>query len=323
MSISPSALTIGIDVGGTKVLAGVVDSNGQIISRVRKDTPKSGGPQLVEVITEIVQEINQNPQFAGKITGVGLSWAGLISSDRSTIIDSPNISNCTNYPIGKLLSEKISLPVIVENDASAALWAEYKFGVAQNLNPVMFFIIGTGMGGGLIVDGNLHRGYSGAGAEFGHMIVQKDGQLCGCGTKGCIEQYASGTALLRIARELIQERPAQSAALLAKVEGKPENLTGSILTAAARENDEIALAAFKRQADWLGMAMASYTLILDPQAIIIGGGVVEAGELLIKPAAEAMVKYMPFGKDRNIPQVLAAKFGNDAGLVGAANLARN
>ena len=323
MSISPSALTIGIDVGGTKVLAGVVDSNGQIISRVRKDTPKSGGPQLVEVITEIVQEINQNPKFAGKITGVGLSWAGLISSDRSTIIDSPNISNCTNYPIGKLLSEKILLPVIVENDASAALWAEYKFGIAQNLNPVMFFIIGTGMGGGLIVDGNLHRGYSGAGAEFGHMIVQKDGQLCGCGTKGCIEQYASGTALLRIARELIQERPAQSAALLAKVEGKPENLTGSILTAAARENDEIALAAFKRQADWLGMAMASYTLILDPQAIIIGGGVVEAGELLIKPAAEAMVKYMPFGKDRNIPQVLAAKFGNDAGLVGAANLARS
>ena len=185
-----------------------------------------------------------------------------------------------------------SLPVIVENDASAALWAEYKFGVAQNLNPVMFFIIGTGMGGGLIVDGNLHRGYSGAGAEFGHMIVQKDGQLCGCGTKGCIEQYASGTALLRIARELIQERPAQSAALLAKVDGKPENLTGSILTAAARENDEIALAAFKRQADWLGMAMASYTLILDPQAIIIGGGVVDAGELLIKPAAEAMIKYI-------------------------------
>lgn len=323
MSISLSALTIGIDVGGTKVLAGVVDSNGEIISRIRKDTPKNGGPQLVEVITEIVQEINQNPQFAGKIAGVGLSWAGLISSDRSTIIDSPNISNCTNYPIGKLLSEKISLPVIVENDASAALWAEYKFGVAQNLNPVMFFIIGTGMGGGLIVDGNLHRGYSGAGAEFGHMIVQKDGQLCGCGTKGCIEQYASGTALLRIARELIQERPAQSAALLAKVEGKPENLTGSILTEAARENDEIALAAFKRQADWLGMAMASYTLILDPQAIIIGGGVVDAGELLIKPAAEAMVKYMPFGKDRNIPQVLAAKFGNDAGLVGAANLARS
>lgn len=321
MSISPTALTIGIDVGGTKVLAGVVDSEGQIIFRVRKDTPKNGGPELVQVISEIVNEINQDPKFAGQIKGVGLSWAGLISSDRSTIIDSPNISNCTNFPIGKLISEKVNLPVIVENDASAALWAEYKFGVAKDFNPVMFFIIGTGMGGGLIVDGNLHRGYSGAGAEFGHMIVQKDGQLCGCGTKGCIEQYASGSALLRMARELIQERPAQSANLLQRVENKPENLTGNILTTAARENDEIALAAFKRQADWLGLAMASYTLILDPQAIIIGGGVVDAGDLLIKPAAEAMVKYMPFGKDRNIPKVLAAKFGNDAGLVGAANLA--
>jgi glucokinase len=199
------------------------------------------------------------------------------------------------------------------------MWAEFKFGNAKGLNPVMFFIIGTGVGGGLVIDGKLFKGANGIGAEFGHMCVVPNGLLCGCGSKGCIEQYASGGALIRYANEEIINNPQSSETLLSFGEGK---LTGSGLTKAAKAGDELALAAFNKQADWLGLACASYSLILDPEAIIIGGGVADAGELFLSPVREAMRKYMPFAESHVPPKIIAAKFGNDAGLIGAADLVR-
>jgi glucokinase len=317
-TINSSALTIGIDIGGTKVLGGVVDSTGKIIDSARRPTPVAGGKELVATIIDLVKE------FQGKheIAGIGISVAALISKDQGTIVGAPNIANLSQLNFVSEIKKVFNLPVIAENDANAAMWAEYKFGNAQGLNPVMFFIIGTGMGGGLVIDGKLFRGANGIGAEFGHMIVQPNGVRCGCGAYGCIEQYASGSALMRYAKEGIAANPTKGQELLDLCGLDEVNLTGSALTEAAKKGNEMALAAFNKQADWLGSACASYTLLLDPQAIVVGGGVVDAGELFLTPVRSAMEKYMPFAGTHLLPKIIAAKFGNDAGLIGAADLVR-
>ena len=311
-AISSTELTIGIDIGGTKVLGGVVDSTGNIIDSARRVTPVAGGKELITTIIEVIKEFKSKHEIAG----VGISIAALISADQGTVVGAPNIANLSKLNFVAELKKEFNIPIIAENDANAAMWAEYKF------NPVMFFIIGTGMGGGLVIDDKLFRGANGIGAEFGHMIVQQNGVLCGCGTKGCIEQYASGSALMRYAKEGITANPAKGKVVLDLAGGSVTGLTGAILTKAALAGDELAIAAFKQQADWLGSACASFSLILNPAAIVIGGGVVDAGELFLAPVREAMNRYMPFAGTHTPPKIIAAKFGNDAGLIGAADLVR-
>jgi glucokinase len=315
--IASSSLTIGIDIGGTKVLGGVVDASGKIIESARRVTPAAGGKELIATIVELIKELNSKHEIAG----IGICVAALISADQGTIVGAPNIANLSELNFVAEIKKVFDLPVIAENDANAAMWAEYKFGSAKGFNPVMFFIIGTGMGGGLVIDGKLFRGANGIGAEFGHMIVQPKGILCGCGAHGCIEQYASGSALMRYAKDAITADPTAGKALL-DAAGVINNLTGEILTEAAKNGDQLAISAFNKQADWLGSACASYTLLLDPQAIVVGGGVVQAGELFLAPVRAAMEKYMPFAGTHLLPKVIAAKFGNDAGVIGAADLVR-
>ncbi len=317
-AISSTELTIGIDIGGTKVLGGVVDSTGNIIDSARRVTPVAGGKELITTIIEVIKEFKSKHEIAG----VGISIAALISADQGTVVGAPNIANLSKLNFVVELKKEFNIPIIAENDANAAMWAEYKFGAARGFNPVMFFIIGTGMGGGLVIDDKLFRGANGIGAEFGHMIVQQNGVLCGCGTKGCIEQYASGSALMRYAKEGITANPAKGKVVLDLAGGSVTGLTGAILTKAALAGDELAIAAFKQQADWLGSACASFSLILNPAAIVIGGGVVDAGELFLAPVREAMNRYMPFAGTHTPPKIIAAKFGNDAGLIGAADLVR-
>ena len=313
--IKGSDLTIGIDIGGTKISVGVVDSSGNLIDSSRCSTPTEGGKELISSVINLIKEFNKKYE----IKGIGISIAALISSDYGTIVGAPNIANLSKLNFVNEIKVEFELPIIIENDANAAMWAEFKFGNAKGLNPVMFFIIGTGVGGGLVIDGKLFKGANGIGAEFGHMCVVPNGLLCGCGSKGCIEQYASGGALIRYANEALLANPDKSEEVLSFGEGK---LSGTALTKAAKAGNELALAAFSKQADWLGLACASYSLIIDPQAIIIGGGVVDAGELFLAPVRAAMRKYMPFAESHVPPKIIAAKFGNDAGLVGAADLVR-
>jgi glucokinase len=318
VKINSSALTLGIDVGGSKVLGGVVDSTGKLVNSARRPTPAAGGKELVATIIDLIDEFQSKHQIAG----IGICVAALILKDRGTIIGAPNIAKLSELNFVSEIKKVFNLPVIAENDANAAMWAEYKFGNAQGFNPVIFFIIGTGMGGGLVIDGKLFRGANGIGAEFGHMIVQPNGLQCGCGAYGCIEQYASGTALMRYAKEEIAANPTKGRELLDLCGVEISNLTGSALTDAAKKENELALAAFHKQAEWLGSACASYTLLLDPQAIVIGGGLVEAGELFLTPVRGAMERLMPFARNHPLPIITAAKFGNDAGLIGAADLVR-
>ena len=314
-----SDIAIGIDIGGTKVLGGVVDQSGNILRTFRKDTPKAGGHELNQSIAEVILEL----LTTHKVDHVGISAAGLVSSDRATMLGAPNIKDWDGVNIASALLKLCGVKTVVENDANSAAWAERVYGAGKGLENVIMVTVGTGIGGAAIVNGQPLRGANGTGAEFGHMRVVPNGELCGCGINGCFERYASGSALMRHAREAISNNSAGAKELLARGNGTIEGLMGGHITDAARDGDEIAIGALATTGDWLGAGIATLSMLFDPSIVVIGGGVVDAGELLLEPARKAMMREMPFVGKHPVPEIVAAKLGNDAGLVGAADLARN
>lgn len=313
------SFALGIDVGGTKVLGGVVDASGSIVKTARRDTPREGGVALTKTIADVALDLMQQHQ----VVGVGVSAAGFISSDRKTMLATPNIAGWNGVNLTEQLEKLIGTRVVLENDANSAAWGEVKFGAGSKYSSVIMLTVGTGLGGGLVVDHNLYRGAFGIGAEFGHIRAVPEGHLCGCGARGCFEQYASGNALLRHAREAIQASPDLAKNLLARGNGAIEGLTGRHITAAAQEGDTVAIAAFNTTGQWLGALCASLVAALDPEAFVIGGGVIDAGEILLAPTREAMNRLIPFTGKRPAPVIVAATLGNEAGLVGVADLARH
>jgi len=313
------SLTVGVDVGGTKVLGGVVDASGKVLATSRRDTPREGGSELTKTIAEVALELMQSHS----VSAVGVSAAGFVSSDRKTMLATPNIADWNGVQLDLELEKLIGLPVVIENDANAAAWGEAKFGSGRNQAHMMMLTIGTGVGGGIVVNNELYRGAFGIAAEFGHLRVVPEGHLCGCGARGCFEQYASGSALRRHAREAISASPDLARNLLARGDGTIDGLTGQAITDAAREGDAVALAAFQTTAQYLGAGIASLAVLLDPSCVVIGGGVIDAGEILLAPTREAMKRYMPFAGKHPYPEIVAAELGNEAGLVGVADLARN
>jgi len=313
------SLTVGVDVGGTKVLGGVVDATGKVLATSRRDTPREGGSELTKTIAAVALELMQEHS----ITAVGVSAAGFVSSDRKTMLATPNIADWNGVQLEVELTKLIGLPVVIENDANAAAWGEAKFGAGRNQAHMMMLTIGTGVGGGIVVNNELYRGAFGIAAEFGHLRVVPEGHLCGCGARGCFEQYASGSALRRHTREAISASPDLARNLLARGDGTIDGLTGQAITDAAREGDAVALAAFQTTAQYLGAGIASLAVLLDPSCVVIGGGVIDAGEILLAPTREAMKRYMPFAGKHPYPEIVAAELGNEAGLVGVADLARN
>jgi len=313
------SLTIGIDVGGTKVLGGVVDESGKVLTTARKDTPRQGGSALTQTIADVAKELLQQHS----VSSVGVSAAGFVSSNRKTMLATPNIADWNGVDLDHQLNQLIGLPVVIENDANAAAWGEAKFGAGKNQDHMMMLTVGTGIGGGIVVNGALYRGAYGIAAEYGHMRVVPDGHICGCGARGCFEQYASGNALLRHAREAINASPEVARNLLSRGDGTVAGLTGQAITEAAREGDPVALTAFNTTGQWLGAGIASLAVLLDPACVVIGGGVIEAGEILLKPTRESLERNMPFAGKHPYPKIIAAQLGNEAGLVGVADLARS
>ena len=314
-----SDLAIGVDIGGTKVLGGVVDSKGLILRTFREDTPRDGGSALNQVIANVVTEL----QTTHKTEFIGISAAGLVSSDRQTMLGAPNIKDWDGVNIAVELKKISGINSIVENDANSAAWAERVYGAGKGHENVIMVTVGTGLGGAAIVNGKPLRGANGTGAEFGHMRVVPDGQLCGCGVRGCFEQYASGSALMRQAREAIADNPAAAKELLSRGDGSVSGLIGSHITDAAKAGDNFAIGLLEVAGDWLGSGIATLAMLFDPSIVVIGGGVIDAGDLLLEPARKAMMREMPFVGKHPVPEIVAAKLGNDAGLVGAADLSRN
>lgn len=311
-------LTIGIDVGGTKVLGGVVDESGNILEKARRDTPRQGGSELTKTIAEVALDLMRNH----KVSAVGVSAAGFVSSDRKTMLATPNIAGWNDVNLDAELTELIGIDVVIENDGNAAAWGEAVFGAGRGEAHMLMLTVGTGIGSGIVVNGQLHRGAYGIAGEIGHMRVVPEGHLCGCGARGCFEQYASGSGLMRHVREAIAATPDIARNLLALGDGTIEGLKGHHVTEAARAGDVVALAAFNTTAQWLGAGIASLSVILDPAIVVIGGGVVDAGEILLEPTRANMERKMPFSGKHPSPKLVAATLGNDAGLVGVADLAR-
>jgi glucokinase len=313
------ALTIGVDIGGSKVLGGVVDDDGTVLAHARRPTPASDPGATLDRIVEVVQEL----RLSYPVEAIGIGAAGWIDEKRSTVLFAPNLA-WRMEPLRDKLAARIDLPIVVENDANVAAWAEFQYGAARDADDSMvMFTIGTGIGGGIVLDGKLVRGAHGIAAELGHILVVPDGRLCGCGRHGCVEQYASGSALVRIAREGAALDPDGAARLLAAAGGDPRQITGPMVTGAARDGDPVAVDAFDRIAAWLAISLVDLVQILDPQVIVIGGGVIEAGELLMKPTREAFVDQLSNRGRLPVADVRAASMGNDAGVVGAADLARH
>ena len=311
--------TIGVDVGGTKVLGGVVDELGTVVKTARRDTPREGGASLTQAIADVAKELMS--EFT--IDSVGVSAAGFVSSDRKTMLATPNIAGWNGVDLDCQLTSLIGLPVVIENDANAAAWGEARFGAGRGKRHMLMLTVGTGIGGGIVVNGELYRGAFGIAAEIGHIRVVPEGHLCGCGARGCFEQYGSGNALMRHAREAIAASPDIARNLLSRGDGTLEGLTGKAITDAARDGDAVALAAFNTTAQWLGAGIASLAVVLDPECVVIGGGVIDAGEILLKPTREALERSMPFAGKHPYPEIIGAQLGNEAGLVGVADLARS
>ncbi|MGW5190317.1 ROK family glucokinase [Kribbella sp. NPDC004138] len=311
-------LTIGIDVGGTKIAAGVVDETGAIIARTQRDTPADSTDATAAAICDAAAELI----VTHAVEAVGIGAAGFVSSDRSTVLFAPNLA-WRDEPLGARVAAELNIPVVVENDANAAAWGEFAFGAAKDVEHMVCITVGTGIGGGVVVDGELLRGANGVAAELGHMRVVPGGHRCGCGSRGCLEQYASGKALVREGRAQA-ESGSLAAVQMLSVCGitDPAELTGPMITDAAMQGDPCAVELLEDLGRWLGEGVASLATIFDPTLVVVGGGVSAAKDLIMKSAVQAFEKVLPAKANRPHAPFTLAELGNDAGLIGAADLAR-
>lgn len=307
---------IGIDIGGTKIAGALVDADGNLVKELRVPTPAKDSAAIVEAVANLINVLSEGEE----VVGAGVAAAGFIDAEQANIVYAPNLS-WRNEPFKALVEAKVTVPVLLENDANAAGWAEFRYGAGKGFKHMVMLTIGTGVGGAVVVDSKLLRGGFGVAGELGHMRVVPEGLLCGCGQHGCIEQYASGTALLRAARELAASGKPEGSRL-AEIQHESGELTGLQVAQAILENDPGAVGLVEDVANWLGQTIASLSAILDPEIVVIGGGVSSVGDVLFEPMRESFRLHQPARGFHPELQIKAAEFLNDAGLVGAADLAR-
>jgi glucokinase len=311
--VEPQA--VGIDIGGTKIAAGVVTGDGRILDRTRVPTPPDDEAATLAALLAVVDQLRaRNPGAEA----IGLGAAGLVEWPGGNARWAPH-NTYRRLELRRLLHERTGLPTVVDNDANAAAWAEARFGAGAGSHDLVLVTVGTGIGGGLVLGGRLYHGEHGFAGELGHMVVDPDGDLCACGNHGCLEAMASGSTLGRLGREAATADPEGRLAALATLAGGP--VTGEVVFAAATEGDTAALALFERIGHWLGIGIASLVTIFDPDLVVVGGGVAATGELLLRPARASFERYAHGRAHRDLPPVVPARLGPDAGLVGAATLA--
>jgi glucokinase len=310
-----SPVFIGVDIGGTKVLAGEVDAAGRVLHTARRETPGRRVPAaLVDAaLSEAVHEVADGR----RVEAVGLAAAGFVDGTRTRVLFAPHLP-WHGEDVVTRLSAAWDVPVIMDNDANCTALAETAYGAARDASSTVLVTLGTGIGGAVMLGGGLWRGAGGMAGEFGHQQVVPGGLPCQCGRSGCWEQYCSGNALVRHARS----RLAASTVLERTSGGDPGALTGAMITEAASQGDVVALAAFAEVGRWLGVGLANLVAALDPSLLVVGGGVSVAGRVLLDPARAALARSLVAAEERVIPPVVGAALGPEAGLIGAAWLAR-
>ncbi|MGW2598738.1 ROK family protein [Streptomyces klenkii] len=306
-------LSVGLDIGGTKIAAGVADAEGRVVDRVPAVPSPSDQATILKAVSVLIDGLrSRNPGVAA----VGVGAPGLVSWPEGRIRTTHN-SAFHDLPLRHLLQESTGLPAVVENDANAACWAEYRSG--NSAADMAFLTVGTGVGGGLVLADRLFRGRTGIATEIGHMIVDPHGtERCGCGTTGCLEPLASGRALGRYGTAAAAAEPGGALAALADASGR---VTGEAVSAAARAGDPAARAQLERLGQWLGIGVATLVNLFDVELVVIGGGVAEAGELLLEPVRASFARYVTAAAHRDLPAVVPARLGPEAGWIGAALLA--
>ncbi len=307
--------SIGIDIGGTKIAGAVVSDSGEILAEDRVATEAGDSEAIIDAVVSMIERL----AVGRTVSAAGVAAPGFIDSQQSTVYYTPNI-NWRNEPLRDRLLERLDLDITIDNDANAAGWAEYRFGAGRNLSDMTMLTIGTGVGGAIVSQGRLFRGGFGTGAELGHLRVVPDGLPCGCGARGCIEQYGSGRALLRMANEIADVGGIGLA--LADARREHGELDGTIVGTLIAERDPGAVHALEQLGHWLGQTCASLSAVLDPEVFVFGGGVSIAGDLLLDPVREAYRQNVPARGYHPEPQFVIAELVNNAGVVGAADLAR-
>jgi glucokinase len=312
---------IGIDIGGTKIAGGVVTELGDIVAERRVPTPAGDSESIVAAVVSMIRELQDAaPASGGEVVAAGVAAPGFIDAAQSTVYYTPNIP-WRNEPLRARLNDQLDLHITIDNDANAAGWAEFRFGAGRLVSDMTMLTIGTGVGGAIVTQDRLLRGGFGTGGELGHMRIVPGGILCGCGARGCIEQYGSGRALLRMAGE-VADRGGAAGKALGDIRAKNGVLTGHDVAGLMSAGDAGALEALRELGSWLGQAAASLSVILDPQLFVFGGGVAQSGELLLGPIREAYEAHLPARGFHPEPDFVIAELVNDAGVVGAADLAR-
>jgi glucokinase len=306
---------IGIDIGGTKIAGALVGDEGEILFEERRPTPAGDADAIVDTVVEMIDRLSVGREVAA----AGVAAAGFIDAAQSSVYYAPNI-NWRNEPLRQRLLERVDLDITVDNDANAAGWAEFRYGAGRLYSDMTMLTIGTGVGGAVVTQDRLFRGGFGAGAEIGHLRVVPDGLPCGCGARGCIEQYGSGRALLRMANAIADVGGIGLA--LADARRETGELTGDQVAGLITAGDAGAHQALRELGGWLGAACASLAAVLDPQVFVFGGGVAVARDLLLDPIREAFLAHLPARGFHPEPKFAIAELVNDAGVVGAADLAR-
>ena len=316
-------LTIGVDVGGTSVRAGLVDPEGSVLDLRRAPTP-GGTEALEDVITGMVTALRHNHGRGaehGRAGAVGLAVAGFVSADRRQVRFSPHLP-WREAAVAERVERRVGVPVLLEHDANAAAVAEHRFGAAGGADVAVLVVLGTGIGGALLVRGELYRGAYGVAPELGHLRLVPDGRPCPCGKRGCWERYCSGTALVTTTLELLARGPA-AGTLASEAAADPGRITGRRVAAAARKGDPVALRAMGELARWLGEGLALVADVFDPEVVVVGGGVSESAPMFLDEAREHYAAVVTGSGHRPLARIRAAQLSENSGVVGAALLARS
>jgi glucokinase len=304
---------IGIDVGGTKINAFLVARDGTVLERSNVPTPADDEEATLTTMVGLASSLKTS-----EVVAVGVGAAGMVDATEGVLRFAPNLA-WRDLPIADRMRDALGLPCQVDNDASMAAYGEFRFGAGRGYRHMLLVTVGTGIGGGIVADGRPFRGANGFAAEIGHVIVEPDGPLCGCGNRGCWEQVAAGRAIDRRGREEAREQ--EHSILRRLAGGDPDKVTGALVTEAAERGDDVARGILAEVGRRLGEGIAGLVNVLDPQVVVVGGGAIVAGDLLLEPARAAFFEAVEAPEHRPRVPIVPAQLGNDAGAIGAATLA--
>jgi glucokinase len=315
-----SQVVIGIDLGGTAIKSAIVSRDREVLAKNSCPTNAQNGPDAVlDTIAEAAQKLIDDAQLSPEnVLAIGVGSPGPLNWQTGIVYEASNLPGWDNVPLVKEIENRTGLTTFLENDANAACYGEFWLGAGQGTQNMAVFTLGTGIGGGIVIDGKLLRGLDGTAVEFGHLIMQRDGRQCGCGAHGCLETYASVTGMIHTATEGLDAGTKSTLTELSQ--GDHNNLTGKMIALAAEAGDPFAQHVFKETATWLGLGIASIINLQNPERIILCGGMIAAGDLLLNPTRKVAMKNA-FTVPAKRCQILPAGLGEDAGVIGAAGCA--